>query len=83
MYLHTLATLGVVGLVLLLASLGFGLWGASVEWRQYGERSLGMVCEFAVLALIGLAIVANFETLHTNMSSAAFVTMRCVRCVGG
>lgn len=79
-YLHTFATLGVVGLVLLLASLGFGLWGASVEWRQYGERSLGWFASSPFFALIGLAIVANFETLHTNMSSAAFVTMLLALC---
>lgn len=79
-YLHTFATLGVVGLALVFAVLVFGLWGAAVEWRRQGERALGWYASSPFFALIGLAIVANFETLHTNMSSAAFVTILLALC---
>ncbi len=79
-YLHALATLGIVGLLLVLGAIGFGVWGASVEWRQHGQHALGWYASSPLFALIGLAIVGNFETLHTNMSSAAFVTMLLALC---
>lgn len=79
-YLHSLATLGIVGLALVLGALATGLWGAAWEWRNIGERTLGWYASSPLFALLGLAIIGNFETLQVNMSSAAFVTMLLALC---
>lgn len=73
-YLHTLATTGVIGLALLLTIFALALRGASLELRTLGPAALARYASAPFVALLALAIVACFETIHLNMSSAAVAT---------
>jgi O-antigen ligase len=74
--LHSVATSGLVGLVLCVATFGVALWGSArmpggakgraMDWGSYDAAPF--------FALLGLCLVSAFETLHVNSQTAAVVT---------
>ncbi len=74
--LHSVATSGLVGLALCVATFGVALWGSArmpsgakgsaMDWGSYDAAPF--------FALLGLCLVSTFETLHANSQTAAVVT---------
>lgn len=74
--LHSVATSGLVGLVLCVATFGVALWGSArmpggakgraMDWGSYDAAPF--------FALLGLCLMSAFETLHVNSQTAALVT---------
>lgn len=77
-YLHTLATLGVIGAVLM-AGVVIVSVKSGLVWRGVPEHGYGAG---PAMAIVGLAVVGVFDTTHVNQQTAALLWVMVAVCVG-
>jgi O-antigen ligase len=76
-YLHSLATLGLVGAGMLLAMVGLSVKSGLV-WRGVAERGYDAG---PAMGLVGLMLVGMFDTIHVNQQTAYVLYVLVAMCV--
>ncbi|MFN7884606.1 MAG: O-antigen ligase family protein [Phycisphaerae bacterium] len=83
-FLHTAATQGLVGAVLLYAGLVCAIWGGLRPRTVHGvpvlRQHLGSYAAAPAIALLGMVIVGAFESTPVNTSTGALSTVLIALC---
>lgn len=76
-YLHTLATLGVIGAAIMFTMVGLSIF-SGLWWRGVLVRGYDAAPGFA---LLGLAFVGAFDSIHINQQTAYMLFLLVALCV--